>query len=202
MNPAALLSLLQKSFRVARQRAPSATSLQEEHRSRSRAWVASVASAFRDVYSADPDVAVLWQQDDTHRGQFGRNELLHDITVVRHRTVPAPRQRKTLSYISQVLWQVESEFARDGREALFDFNKLVLGSASYKLFIAPDVSKVQPFIETLLPAARVCTGTVFLSMVPHPARWAEPEASVRLWRLELDQWARHEVVAFQEGAAT
>lgn len=66
---------------------------------------------------------------------------------------------------------VESEFARNSRQALIDFNKLVLGSAHNKLFIGPQVSEVEPFVNVLKPAARACTGNVYIALIPHPAKW-------------------------------
>ncbi len=79
---------------------------------------------------------------------------------------------------------MESEFARDSRQALIDFNKLVLGSAHNKLFVGPQVSKVEQFIDVLKPAARACTRNVYVALIPHPAKWKNASDYVQLWSLK------------------
>jgi hypothetical protein len=154
--------------------------------------VEALATEFRAAYWGERDVRVFSQSHTANRLEFGVNELLHDVTVARYRTVRAPQHHKDLSYIAEVLWQVESEFARNGREALFDFNKLVLGSAQHKLFVAPDVNRPDAFLRTLLAPARVCTGSVFVAIVPHPDRWGQPSLAAKLWRLEGEHWVECE----------
>jgi hypothetical protein len=162
------------------------------HRARSRAWVRALAAEFRRHYSDDA-VRVFTQSDPDNRPEFGCNELLHDITVVRTALVAAPRHKKELRYIDRVLWQVESEFARNGREALYDFNKLVLGGADAKLFVMPDVYDQDSFLRTLLAPATACTGQVYTARVPHPDRWETSSISVRLWELdETQHWREYE----------
>ena len=92
-------------------------------------------------------------------------------------------QKKKLYFIKEVLWQVESEFARDSRSALMDFNKLVLGSGKNKLFICSQVKRgtENSFLGILQPAAGYCTGDVYVSMVPRPSMWVNLDNDVHLW---------------------
>ena len=106
-------------------------------------------------------------------------------------TVESAKHKKALYYIKEVLWQVESEFAKNSREALVDFNKLVLGSAKNKLFIGPHVSDQESFIEVLRPAAKQCSGSVFLGMISHPAEWdSEDSSKIDFWKLSDGKWQK------------
>jgi hypothetical protein len=147
-----------------------------------------MAAQFRAQYAGDASVRVFYQQDPQHRAQFGRNELLYDVLVARVGSVRSARQGKELSYVRRVLWQVESEFARNSREALFDFNKLVLGSAKSKLFIGPQMQQPARFLEVLRPAARACSGIVYAALVPHPDRWDGDAHPIEAWTLRNDKW--------------
>lgn len=110
-------------------------------------------------------------------------ELLHDVTVCRLAPVQSAAQGKTLWYVTDALWQVESELARDSRQALIDFNKLVLGAARHKLFVGPQVTDPEAFIDVLRPAAARCVGHVFAALIPHPDAWDHPGPTVQTWHL-------------------
>jgi hypothetical protein len=86
------------------------------------------------------------------------------------------------------MWQVESEFAKDSRQALIDFNKLVLGSADNKLFVGSQVSETASFLNVLSPAAKACQSNVFGALIPHPSRWMAEECRVQVWKFHTDQW--------------
>lgn len=167
----------------------SARTKQALHRARSRDWVESLAAEFRRVYSGADDVRVFSKHNEANRTDFGLNELLYDVSVCRVAPVESARHRKQLWYVRRALWQVESEFARDSRAALVDFNKLVLGSAENKLFVGPRTNDDAAFLRVLLPAARACRGDVFVALVPHPAAWDEGLAdAARVWRLRDGEW--------------
>jgi hypothetical protein len=182
-----LLELLRTSLERARSAPDLVGTPMQVHRARSRAWIAALADSFKQKYR-HPNFCVFTQGDASHRAEFGRNELLYDVLVVDIGTVQSAVHKKQLSFVRDVLWQVESEFAHDSRQALFDFNKLVLGSAHYKLFIGPNVSNPAAFLQALLPAAQSCTGSVYAALVPHPARWHEPNLQVNAWQLGDGQW--------------
>ena len=150
-------------------------------------WRASPTSSGRTT-GQDEAVRVFSKGCRANRKEFGLNELLYDVSVCRSGTVRSSVHGRQLPYIREVLWQVESEFALDGREALKDFNKLVCGSAQNKLFAGPLVAANEGFINVLLPAARVCTGRIVVVLLPHPGRWGDAAFEVRGWELKVDRW--------------
>lgn len=105
-------SLLTQSLEEARSMPTTHPTPRLLHRARSRHWLDRLAVNFRAQHPHDPDVRVLVQHDDAHQKEFGRNEFLYDLLVCRVGTVPSARHRKDLVYIRDVLWQIESEFAR------------------------------------------------------------------------------------------
>lgn len=174
--------LVERALAAARAQTPNAGErLQELHAGRSRAFVRALADTLRLLHEGD--VASLCKYDDRDRERIGMRELLHDVTVCRLAEVRSVVQGKTLWYITDALWQVESELARDSRQALIDFNKLVLGSARYKLFVGPQVADPEAFIGVLRPAAARCTGAVFAALIPHPDSWDQAAAEVQAWKL-------------------
>ncbi len=183
-----VLRFLQSALVAALSRSIDASAPQELHARRSRAWVAALADEFRTHYRGEPDVRVLSKHDPSSHREFGLNELLYDVLVCRVGTAPAANRSVTLTYVREVLWQVESEFARDSRQAVYDLNKLVLGAAPRKLFVGPQVSDEARFLAALLPPARCCSGEVYVALVPHPAQWDDCEAVVRTWRLVDGEW--------------
>jgi len=133
-------------------------------------------------------VRVFSKHNPSHRKDFGLNEFLFDILVCRVDTVESAIHKKTLYYIREVMWQVESELAQDSRQALIDFNKLVLGSADNKLFVGSQVSDNASFLNVLSPTAKVCQGNVFAALIPHPRRWMTEEYCVQVWKFDTDHW--------------
>jgi len=176
--------LLQKSLALAQAEPDKGKSVQEINQNRSRSWVKFLADQLLTHYQSEQDIRVFSKYDETNRKDFGLNELLYDIVVCKVGEVLSAKHGKKLLYIKETLWQVESEFARNSRQALIDFNKLVLGSAYNKLFIGPQVSEVEPFVSVLKPAARACTGNVYVALIPHPAKWKGTSDYVRLWSLK------------------
>jgi hypothetical protein len=183
-----LYRLLEKSLAEAQSATTVGTLPRDIHRNRSQAWIRQLGEAFLHALDSDSSVRVFTRGDTTHRADFGLNELLYDVLVCRVNSVPSAKWGKPLYYIEEALWQVESEFARDSKQALIDFNKLVLGSGRNKLFIGPQVSDKPSFIEVLLPAARACIGNVYVALVPHPRDWGTGEHQIDLWMLENGLW--------------
>lgn len=181
-------ALVRSACAAARAQQIDAESPGELHRKRSTAWVECLADQFRAYYRADQTVRVFSKGCCANRREFGLNELLYDVSVCRSGSVRSSVQGRQLLYIREVLWQVESEFARDGREALKDFSKLVCGSAQSKLFVGPQVADNESFINVLLPAARACTGQVIVVLLPHPRQWDSATFDVQAWELRADRW--------------
>lgn len=169
--------LVERALRAAQARPTVETTKQQRHRARSRNFVMELANALRE-HEGGPPVEALTRYSDATLARFGSRELLHDITVCRAAQAPD----RPLWYITEVMWQVESELARLHRAALNDFNKLVLGSAHYKLFVGPQVDDPEALLRTLDLAAGRCTGRVFLALIPHPDRWDSQPGDVRTWQ--------------------
>jgi hypothetical protein len=158
------------------------------HRNRSKHFVEALAHAFRDCYKSTPTARVLSKHFDLHREEFGLNELLFDVLVCDTSSVLSARDSARLTYVTKALWAVESEFARDTREAMFDFNKLVLAAADSKLFVGPLVDDEASFIEPLTYPAKTCTGDVYVALVPHPDQWASQGALAHVYKFSQSEW--------------
>jgi len=158
------------------------------HRNRSKHFVEALASRFREYYRDKDTVRVLSRHCDLHREEFGLNELLFDVLVCETSLVQSARESASLRFVTRALWAVESEFARDTRQAIFDFNKLVLSSAEAKLFVGPIVPDENAFLERLLAPASRCSGEVFVALVPHPSDWPPTDASAHVYRLQASEW--------------
>ncbi len=175
--------LLQEALQQAQSKPDTGESTQKINQNRSRYWVKALAEQFQKRYEGDAEIRVFSKTDPSHRKDFGLNELLHDVVVCRVGEVESSVRGKTLLFIKEVLWQIESEFAHDSRKALVDFNKLVLGSGENKLFIGSQVKKGKEnsFLSVLQPAAKYCTGDVYVCMIPHPSNWVDSDNDVHLW---------------------
>lgn len=151
------------------------------HRQRSQRFVACLAKALRSAYK-DPDIEVMSMhlfEDGSDsvrqmRTQFGMQELLFDIVVFQKGETIASGG-EILSFVSKGLWIVESELAKDSRQALYDFNKLVLGHATNKLFVGPQVAPSERggYLNALKAAAIGCEGDLYVALIPHPDTWAD-----------------------------
>ncbi len=175
--------LLQKSLVLAQEESDKGKSVQEINQNRSRSWVTILAKQFLNHYQDTPEIRVFSKYDCSNRKDFGLNELLYDIVVCRVGEVLSTIHKKTLYFIKEPIWQVESEFAYNSRSALIDFNKLVLGSAKNKLFICSQVrkGKENSFLSVLKPAALYCIGDIYVGMIPHPSNWVDADNDVHLW---------------------
>lgn len=175
--------MLQEALQQAQSKPDEGETKQRINRNRSLYWVEALAEQFKKRYEGDSEIRIFTKSDDSNRKDFGLNELLYDILVCRVSEVESSIHKKKLYFIKEVLWQVESEFARDSRSALMDFNKLVLGSGKNKLFICSQVKRgtENSFLGVLQSAARYCTGDVYVSMVPHPSIWVDLDSDVHLW---------------------
>jgi hypothetical protein len=172
------------------------------NRKRSCAWVECLAAELRARFEGSAgDIRVFSKEYRKNRKEFGVNEMLYDIGVCETATCPSHTGRKQLRYITHALWLIESEFAKNSAAAVNDFNKLVLGAADNKLFIAPFLgheTRDKNYREKLLPVAQRCLNpasrNVYLAQVPHPNRWGErPPHRIGLWKLEGLKWAATEL---------
>lgn len=161
------------------------------HHERSQNFVRLLAKSLPDSYPDPANVVAMSKGIGGNRLHYGMNELLFDIVVFEWDTATSAGNKKDLPFVKKGLLIVESEMAENSRMALYDFNKLVLGNAKRKLFIAPLVARGEAYRKTLASAARHCDGQLQLVMVPHPRDWAvfNPEL-VQLWDWDCEQWRR------------
>ena len=183
----------------------------ERHSARSRAWVAQLASALFEYESGGTQaegknkLRRFYRKYSEGAQEFGLTEFLHDICIARIGTVSANIHDTELDTVTKVLWQVESEFSSNTREAVKDFNKLVAGSGENKLFIGPYLGDTSPQARSAASGYREVIRSVlidvdirsdekwFLGIVPHPSRWVSDEANkVKCWRFvrEEGNWMR------------
>jgi hypothetical protein len=159
------------------------------HRNRSKNFVECLADELRGRYSDRVDVAVFSKHYGGNRQQHGLNELMYDVAVCETRQVPSASGRAELTYVSAMLVAIESEMARDSREALYDFSKIVMGRAEANLFIGPHVANEAAYLDALGPAADCCAGETFVALVPHPDEWRpDRESEVSLWQRDTGSW--------------
>jgi hypothetical protein len=120
------------------------------------------------------------------RGEFGMLELLYDISVFEYHSVRSAGDRCALSAVRRGLWSVESEMARNSRQALYDFNKLALSSAESKLFVGPRLGerKQKGYMDTLGESISQGTGNLYVALIPHPKEWPVRNADA----MELHSW--------------
>lgn len=163
--------LLEAALANAHQQPDEGDGLSLIHRNRSKHFVEALVAQFRQLYSDRPIVRVLSKHHKLYRNEFGLNELLFDVLVYDTSSVHSARNAASLTFVTQGLWAVKSEFARDTRQAIFDFNKLVLAVTKSKLFIGPIVADEEDFLEPLLGSAARCGAEVLAALVTHPSDW-------------------------------
>lgn len=207
-------SLIRHSFDYARDDAlkkfPQSLDKGLAHKGSSKIWLNELAQELKSFIGKDDPNIRIFTRSLPNKREFGLNELLYDISICRTSKCNINGnmlndeltndliQDKEFHYVSECLWQIESEFAKNRREALKDFNKLVLGSSANKLFIGPTVSNnnIKEYYGLLLNPARFCSGNIYLAIVPHPKEWQYKSAldiSVhffrdRRWEPEIEEY--------------
>lgn len=145
------------------------------NRNRSKNFVEELGKQFSSEYQSNKNIRVLTKHNGENRAEFGLNELLFDVLVCEVSIVPSSTRRKALTHVTKGLWAVESEMAQNSREAMYDFNKLVLSSCERLLFVGPLVSDNAAFISPLKQAAQYCKKPVYIALIPHPREWLDDE---------------------------
>jgi hypothetical protein len=174
--------LLAKAFDKANRQPNEGITRKEINRNRSKNFVEYLASELRTHYQGNPNTYVLSKHYAKNRKKFGLNELLFDILVCKGQETVSTNKSTALTYISKGILAIESEMARDSREALYDFNKLILSSCDSKLFIGPLVPNVESFLKPLATAAKYCDGEIHLALIPHPNEWAQATRNMIVYK--------------------
>lgn len=129
------------------------------------------------------------RQNREMRSLLGMNEFLFDIAVLEYKLVQARRSSESYAVVTGGLWAIESEMAKLIREAVYDFNKLVIAKAPRKLFIGSIVSDVPGYLEALAQVAVYGDEQIYLALIPHPEEWDEaPAVKVLFWTWRSGQW--------------
>jgi hypothetical protein len=195
---ASILELVREAVEAARSDEQNEDELAEgqRNRERSKRFVEKLAALLEERSDDGTSTYCLSKHNSNsteNRLLFGVNELLYDIAVVETADVlyksGRPSQR-ILTYVTACRWAVESELARDARQALLDFNKLVMARADNLLFVGPLVKDVEAYISALKGPASACTGLLHLALIPHPDEWSSGlESAVRVWRWSGADWS-------------
>ena len=165
------------------------------NRQRSINWVESLADTFRKVNQKKDNIRVFSKYHDENRKDFGVNELLYDISVCKINYTESPKNKTKLGYIEKALWLIESEMAKDTRQLVYDFNKLVIGDAENKLFVGPSSEEIEKFIPKLGTIARNCNGFLYLCLIPHPEKWGTGSNKPKVWKFNGEEFINLEQIS-------
>ena len=151
-----------------------------ENKRRSAEFVECLAGELRNYYQEEDRYRVLSKQyPGENQYEFGLNELLYDILVCKIDHVNAVRKTDAeLVFIKEGIWAIESEMAKNTREMLYDFNKLLVSSSRSKLFVGPLTSYNDEVLALLSNTAKdsLCNGAFYFTLIPHPDDWEKIEA--------------------------
>ena len=142
---------------------------------KSRKFVKCLRKQFHDFY----DAQTLDNKFTIRVESAGKTkEFLHDISVIRVKSVPSPTGRSQVKRIVEVLWQIEIEMSDDAPYVMEDLNKLGAGTAtSKKLYVVQccwlknEYRKWEWLKKHTRKIAETQSGLFFLAFVPHPNEW-------------------------------
>lgn len=127
---------------------------------------------------------------------FGRKEFLFDIHAVEMDDLSSVRG-KTVQFVKRSIVQLESEFAKNITESLFDLSKLVCGRCELKVMILPllkDDARQKSYLESLIPVVRGIPEPLLLAFLPHPGDWVTgAAANSRYYELLNGNWPKGEL---------
>lgn len=176
-----LVELLQNVLDDARLTPTEMAPARDRNRKRAGVWVEGLAQRLRTVYSACGHV-VFSRDCHDNRASYRINELLFDILVCEARSVRSTRHGVELPALTRAIWAIESEMSNSTRDTVFDFSKLAVAKAQYKLMVIAHSSATE---ETLaLCAIDIAEDSeLYLATIQHPRHWDDPLAQKRDVRL-------------------
>ena len=182
--------LIESSFNEATKALTMGTSQRSLGRARERAFTKALIAQLRREFDGD-DHRVFATTQRGNAADFGTNQLLYDIAVCRiGEGKTAERKSEDFHFIAQALWQIEIDFSREWRSALYAINRLNCGAAAEKLMITSWLARSQSqFLNTMRAPSAPVGGTLYLAFVPHPADWDDDAASPQVWRIADGEWA-------------
>jgi hypothetical protein len=166
------------------------TSPQSLARARERVWIKALSTHLANALGENK-VRVFSAYQRGNTDNFGAEQLLYDIQVCRVGiTTTADKKKDELHYIEASLWQIETDFSREIRQAVYAFNRLVTGNAEHKLLIGAQLKTGRDtYINTLKALAGACSGTVHLALIPHPEDWDDDDHPIDVWQFTDGEWA-------------
>lgn len=181
--------LIESSYNEAVKALTMGTSRHALARARERAFTKTlIAHLKRQCEGDDLRLFASWQRANV--ADFGTNRLLYEIALCRiGKSQTAERKSEAFLFISSALWQIEIDFSREWRSALYAINRLNCGAAAEKLLILPLPRRGQSqLLNTLRAPAAASSGRLYLALVPHPGDWDEDVGPPQVWLLGEDEW--------------
>lgn len=144
----------------------------KDYKERSSFFVGMLHDKFTIAYP-ETDGFLVFSRQRKNPG-FKRREILFDLLVGKMDSVKSTFHQKSIPYIKSGLIVLESEFAEDSSESIFDFNKLILAKADIKIMILPYSGNNDEKEHYLKPLAEMIIGTTekyYAVFLPHPRKW-------------------------------
>jgi len=181
-----IAQIVHESYRQARSALVFGTSLPALARARERAFIKALAAA---LYSALPaeDMQVFVAGDSRPESPFGARRRLHDIALCRMANT-LPGTDDEMPYIRDILCQVELDFTREQRLALYAANRLRVSAAQEKLLVLALAASELPAQLAALQAPARCAAFC-LATIPHPSDWEDTSEQPTLWRCPQQDWS-------------
>ncbi len=160
----------------------------EDHHYYSQNWVKQFAIKIEQHYNEEDLVSFFNSRVPNIKSSLDDvKEFLFDITVAKINPIDGSK----LSYISEPIWQIESEFKMYLKETIRDFQKLISGNAPYKMMVGPfntkdDSSEYREITQA--PASHISEDLYFL-FITHPENWKiDKEMLWKLYKWNGDDW--------------
>ncbi len=180
--------LIRDSFQDALKSLVMGTSPAALIRARERVFIKALAEQLQAAHDGE-GIRVLSAYERGNVADFGTERLLFDISVCRVALgKTAERRPEEFFYLAEVLCQIEINFSRDWREAIFAINRLNSGQAAQKLLLLARDNSGDNLLETLKVPFAAGGGSAWLALVPHPADWGDDELGIDIWQLVDDAW--------------
>jgi len=156
--------------------------------SRSFEWVRLLALELQQLWAQQPEVQTHFKQLRNHAPSKA-GELLTDIHVVQTKEVPSIQKGTPIPLATSSLLAVESEFAHDSRELLYDLGKLFMVRAPWLIFVSSRVGSKSDQnlptsqLEMYAEAAKLglpVDANLLIAVMPDPDEWPESAAEKEL----------------------
>lgn len=193
ISPKDLISLITAALNV---KSKDFTSDQKLHKYLSQSWVKNFALGMERYYSSQPmKILSFYNQRDLSDKQTPPvKEFLFDITVAKCDSFYTSRSKNLIPFITEPIWQIESEFKPNMREIVKDFQKLISGNAQFKMMIVPYGKDGSKYFKTdTAHLAKYVNGELWLVAIQHPsAEWYSGTIKFEIYKWDTNKsiWLR------------